>query len=723
VAFADDLRALGSDELAILLTARPELADPAPSGVIELANRASAPYSIQRCIGTLNIFSEQVLHALALFGAPVGAEQIANLASNMPPVQLITDELYRLRTLGLVIVRLEQWTLSPVVNRILGRPFGLGQPLEQCFDRHGPSELRVIAENLGLTPVIGKVGLIRQITDVLKNPALLHELIDRLPARTRTLLSDSIADGLSTVYVPGLMNRSRVAVEAAQLLSCGLIVPVDWDAAEIPREVALILLGGKPIEAFATTPPPIYGTETPASGQFAVDDDRESDGNASVLLELSPEHDPATVVDLVNRVLYRWAEEEPPLLKNGGVGVATLKLQSKELGLSVPLLARVVALAGMAGLVATDHLRERAMVTDAGRVWLTEAGPDQWTQLIHAWRSSLHDVFPVASTERAVTPLGGGGLFVDAPWRRGRLLHALVSSTYKGVPDPASVQRHVVWEGPNRWSGGDITPRVAVFGLLDDLRFVGLLRGGRPTVAAAALVNGDSVALRSAVQSGFPEPTDTFTLQADLTALAPGELRAEIAAELNVIADVESRGGATLFRFSEASIRRAMDRGRTAESLKAFVARHGRPTVPQTLDVLITDVARRHGQLRIGRAQSYLRADDPALLATAVNHRKLAKARLVVIAPSVAISELEPAKLLKQLRDAGFAPMPDGNGVLELDGPPPKRMPPLVAPYVERARQDAERAWLAGLAGNDPHRLMPSVPVKKLADRLRAGKH
>src|SRR5690606_1240817 len=43
----------------------------------------------------------------------------------------------------------------------------------------------------------------------------------------------------------------------------------------------------------------------------------------------------------------------------------------------------------------------------------------------------------------------------------------------------------------------------------------------------------------------LPEPLDHVLLQADLTAVAPGPLRRPLAETLNVLADVESKGGAT----------------------------------------------------------------------------------------------------------------------------------------------------------------------------------
>ena len=116
----------------------------------------------------------------------------------------------------------------------------------------------------------------------------------------------------------------------------------------------------------------------------------------------------------------------------------------------------------------------------------------------------------------------------------------------------------------------------------------------------------------------LPKPIDHFLLQADLTVVVPGPLERELAEQLSAVATVESAGAAMVYRISEQSIRRALDTGRTATEIHAFFAQHSKTPVPQGLTYLIDDVARRHGQLRVGMAASFVRCEDPALLAQAV---------------------------------------------------------------------------------------------------------
>jgi hypothetical protein len=111
-----------------------------------------------------------------------------------------------------------------------------------------------------------------------------------------------------------------------------------------------------------------------------------------------------------------------------------------------------------------------------------------------------------------------------------------------------------------------------------------------------------------------------------------------------------------VYRISEASLRRALDTGRTASELHALFTKHSKTPVPQGLTYLIDDVARRHGQLRVGMAASFVRCEDPALLAQAVGVPAAEPLEMRLLAPTVAVSQAPISEVLAALRGAGFAP-------------------------------------------------------------------
>ncbi|MEU3983062.1 helicase C-terminal domain-containing protein [Streptomyces sp. NPDC026672] len=179
----------------------------------------------------------------------------------------------------------------------------------------------------------------------------------------------------------------------------------------------------------------------------------------------------------------------------------------------------------------------------------------------------------------------------------------------------------------------------------------------------------------------LPEPLDHVLLQADLTAVAPGPLERPLADVLGVLADVESKGGATVYRFTPASVRRALDAGRSASDLHAFLTAHSRTPVPQPLAYLIDDVARRHGRLRVGAASAYVRCDDDTLLGEILADRRSAALGLRLLAPTVLAAQAAPATLLEGLRTMGYAPAAESaEGDVLITRALAHRTPPRTAP-------------------------------------------
>ncbi|WP_107480642.1 helicase-associated domain-containing protein, partial [Streptomyces caniscabiei] len=182
--------------------------------------------------------------------------------------------------------------------------------------------------------------------------------------------------------------------------------------------------------------------------------------------------------------------------------------------------------------------------------------------------------------------------------------------------------------------------------------------------ASASVSAPDAVAERAAAAARaarmlaplLPEPLDHVLLQADLTAVAPGPLKRPLADMLGVLADVESKGGATVYRFTPGSVRRALDAGRSASDLHDFLTAHSRTPVPQPLAYLIDDVARRHGHLRIGAASAYVRCDDDAMLSEILADKRSQGLGLRRLAPTVLAAQTDPAALLDGLRAMGYAP-------------------------------------------------------------------
>jgi hypothetical protein len=235
-----------------------------------------------------------------------------------------------------------------------------------------------------------------------------------------------------------------------------------------------------------------------------------------------------------------------------------------------------------------------------------------------------------------------------------RLLLGMLAELPVGAGvDATGTSRALIWRRP-RWAAR-LSPE-PVGHLLDEAHALGLTgRGALSSPARTLLVDGNDAAI-AVMAAVLPSPIDYFLVQADLTVVVPGPLQRELAEELDAVATVESAGAAMVYRISEGSVRHALDTGRTAGVLQSFFEKNSKTPVPQGLTYLINDVARRHGQLRVGIAASFLRCDDPALLAQAVAAPALTNLEVRLLAPTVAISHAPIAEVLTALREAGFAP-------------------------------------------------------------------
>ena len=126
---------------------------------------------------------------------------------------------------------------------------------------------------------------------------------------------------------------------------------------------------------------------------------------------------------------------------------------------------------------------------------------------------------------------------------------------------------------------------------------------------------------------------------------------------MRLVADVESRGGATVYRFSPESVRRALDAGWSSTQVLTALQDASRTPVPQPLEYLVGDIARRHGQTRVGSVAAFIRSDDTAVLDSMMADRGLAALQLRRVAPTVVVSPAHTMVVLEMLRENGFAPI------------------------------------------------------------------
>ena len=294
-----------------------------------------------------------------------------------------------------------------------------------------------------------------------------------------------------------------------------------------------------------------------------------------------------------------------------------------------------------------------------------------------------------------ITALGPDAERGTVPALRNQVLATLASLPPGSAPTgPDQVLRRLAWQAPRR-AGGQRPLAQAVLAEADR---IGLTAAGGLTGYSRTLIAGSRTVAEQVLDDALPTPVDHFLVQPDLTIVVPGPPTADLATELALLADLESTGGASVYRVTERSVRRALDAGRSGTDLAALITQRSRTPVPQSLSYLIDDLARRHGTLRSGTAAAYLRCEDEALLARVLSDRATGALQLRRIAPTVVISTAPVARVLDVLREAGYAPAaesPDGEVIaLGEDAPRAPSRPPVRA---VRSRTDQSGAHLGEL--------------------------
>ncbi len=410
----------------------------------------------------------------------------------------------------------------------------------------------------------------------------------------------------------------------------------------------------------------------------------------------------------VELLLDHWGTHHPGVLRSGGLAVRDLKAAAVHLHVDEATAAFLIETAATAGLLAARADADGDPVwvpTDAFDTWTDQPPAARWVTIARAWLESprmparIGTKDPAGKTWNALSPELASASLVET---RRATLSALIGlpvgmSLAAGTGLPSLVE-HVAWHRPRR-------PRSRtdhVVWTVTEAALLGLTGLDAASSFARALVAGRDAAPKLAPL--LPEAVDHVLIQADLTAVAPGPLEAALARSLQLVADVESRGGATVYRFTRDSVRRALDVGWTSAELHEFISSVSRTPVPQPLTYLVDDTVRTFGTVRVGQAEAFLRADDESALTELLHHPKAATLGLRRLAPTVLISTLPIDVLLPRLRELGASPVVEAaDGTVQV-----------TRPDVLRAR--SPRARLAPSAG-----ARDAARVSSVLTAIRAG--
>ncbi|MGW4501816.1 helicase-associated domain-containing protein, partial [Micromonospora sp. NPDC004336] len=698
ISLADHLRSLPDESLAALLQLRPDLVVPVPADVSALAIRAQSRVSVARALDGLDQFTLQVLDAARLTrvgaGGTTSTDAVLAMATTGPHPPAPTS-------------------VRAAVNR-----------LRALFLLHGPeSDLHVVASVDEVSPYPAGLGrpaaeLDPRAAALCADPAKLRRTLLAAPPSARAIL-DRLAAGPPVGSVPaGALQAPPIGAEddlppdatnggaptgspVRWLVDHHLLVPVSGGrpgaggTVELPREVGLLLRRDSgPLGPLRTSPPPVA---TPPREPKAADS-----AGAGQTME---------AVRHAEALLEQLAAEPAPVLRSGGLGVRDLRRLAKAVGVDEPTAALLLEAAYAAGLVGevdlpgattTRYGADQQILPTAGyEVWRAGTLAQRWEQLARAWLTMTRQPGLAGQRDdrdRPIAVLSAEAERAGAPAARRAVLGVLADLEPATAPTPEEVQSLLDWRAPRRSRGREAAHRevlaeaatlgvtglgaITSYGrlLLADVGAADERGADDPLGLRADGEDGDGTGAVRALDALLPAPVDHFLVQADLTVVVPGPPDPTLAAELEVVAEHESAGGASVHRVTTASVRRALDAGYSADDLHALFRRRSRTPVPQGLTYLVDDVARKHGGLRVGSAGAYVRSDDEALLTEVLADRRLESLALRRLAPTVLSTPYQVGRMLTALREAGYAPVPeDASGAAVLARPKTRRAPARVS--------------------------------------------
>lgn len=657
----------------VLEMRRDAAASPEPRSMGELADRLQRPGSVALALPQLSLPHLQVAEALAALRAPASHDALAELLGAADDSARELDAvLEALADQALVWPAGGKLRMAGPLRQAWDAPLGLDAQLEELLAGTTSDELRGMLAALGVKPPSSKSQRLAALVEHHSDPERILSAVAKAPAATRKLL-EGRAEARPARPARFIMFGSpgpELEPGARWALERGFLIQDrhHYGPARMPAEVALALRGPGWHAPFQPVPPSV--------GLVSITP-KEVDREASAAA--------ATFAAGAASVLSACSATAPARLKSGGIGVRELARIGKAAQADEAVVRLTLETAYAAGLLARDG--DRVAPTEAYDAWAEQEPPEQFAVLLQAWRN-----LPLTPTQARDDDNKALPALVGAPpcngctqARHGLLAAAARLPAGQGVRVASDLGPLIAWYRPLADSAPDGPPFATV---IREAELLGVLARGALSALGIHLRTGDTEGLGIECRRLLPSATATARIGADLTAVVTGTPSARLAALLDSVADRETSGTASVWRFSAGSVRRALDAGSVPEDITADLAAVAAGPLPQPLTYLIADTARSHGRVRVAPAACVLHGEEPALLAELAAHRRLSKLGLRQVAPTVLISRSPLDTVLTALRTEGYAPVAETDeGTVRIEKARPRRAAaPVPAPRASRAR-------------------------------------
>lgn len=601
--------------------------EPVPLTVDQIADRLGSVGSLGGLLPVLDADVQDVGRAIAVLNADAAAGTVADLLDAPRP---LVD-----RAVGVLLDHAAAWPDGDrlrLPERLLQHwraDVGGDRAMRKLAAQAVVADLQRAADGLGLDA--GARPTKTRLTEMLHaamtdRPAMVRRIATLPPALGEQLLVWCLGDPIH------LQRRHVDALEAQ-----GLLLRSSYQL-QMPREVAVAAwLHHTRLHGVPDLPP------APSHPRGA--------GAAEAMEWLR----------LVVTVLDDAAVTPIVSLRQGGVGKRERAKLVKRLGLpGDTTVCLVVDLAFAAGLLAWTG--DGYVPTEAYDAWRADDAAARWAALASRWFRLPHTPSWRVDHDRkdVAPPLG-------IPSAHGYVRRALLRAA---APDrsTAAAAAHIGWYCPVHLMPEDLA-RVTAAAVAEASTLGVVVGDGLRELGQALFTGDDADSVAGAVGELLVDAPCEVVLQSDLTALVSGRPGVATARLLAEAATAETRGTATVFRFSSATVRHAFDLGWDADTLLTALRRLSDRPVPQPLEYLVGDVARRHGEVRLRSAATVLVTTE-ALAEELLRTRSLKDLALAALAPTVLVSAKERAVVLEKVRAAGHFPVKeDASGAVVVERP------------------------------------------------------
>ncbi|MGH3693896.1 MAG: helicase-associated domain-containing protein [Pseudonocardiaceae bacterium] len=681
--FAEYLSGMGEPALTALLQARPDVrVQPVPRGFDQLAQRLSGAESLGAALRSMNRDTVGVVQAIVALGASATVPGLVQLLG--APERAVREGVAELCGRGLAWDSSGTLCLPERLEAHWLAEIGGGRPVAKICGSVLVDNLRAAVGAFGVaTDDLRKTELAARLSELMADLPLLIKVIAALPTSVRDQLGQ-YRRGYYDHYSGYGRSTSRAGDrDPTQLLiAAGLLLPVNYGH-ELPREVAVAgWLAEREFTLTGRPDIPLAGADETAVRRAAQAAAQEALRGVTTLL------DEARTAPIA-------------ALKKGGIGPRERVRLAKRLSIPAEVLVLWIDLTYAAGLLGA--VEDGYAPTQDYAEWRAAKPARQWAVLGSAWFSLEH-----APTSRETPddkelppplPLGSAA---------GLMRRALLAAAGGGASGRA-VGEEIDWFFPLH-AYGPAQRALKVAAALREAELLGVVASdvvsalGEHLLATAGTEPGDGVEeLTTRCAPLLPETPCSVILQSDLTAVISGQPSAAVSQLLNDSAVVEAHGAARTWRFTPASVRAALDAGWSAEDLLAELAAVSDRPVPQPLEYLITDAARRHGQVRVRGMRSCVIADE-VLITEMLHTRSLAKLHFGRLAPTVLSSPSSLDDVLARLREAGLSPMAeDAQGTVIVEARHDHQAPAANRTFVAQPRSTLSATELARKLTADPH--------------------